>query len=387
MNKKILCFWNIIYILCFINSTTSVPPLYCHQQINTSDCGGAPTPVFSYYKPGSRCEIEIWRGCATFNKFDDEYQCVHTCIFSFLKSSEESSLELLMHNESNCDKDLNTTKCTDEIIPVYTYKRKKKKCVQANWKGCHTDNKFPDEKSCIAQCIPNANKTNFIEKLSHLVPKDANNINTVLNKILKHDIEELTLTTEFFPEETTVDTSLTDLAKSDDIDDSLKENITTVEGTTTDIFDENTTETTTLTTTLSTTGLITSVETSTTLTIPTTTTAATTTEAPTTQITTETPTTTTTSVATTTPTTTTTTTAAPTTTTTSIATTTPTTTPTTTRVPTTTTTSPPTIALTSSPTTTPSTTPTTTTPTTTTIPPSGTVEEVVVPSVDDYDDD
>ncbi|XP_013181966.1 PREDICTED: transcription initiation factor TFIID subunit 12-like [Papilio xuthus] len=373
MNKKVLCFWNTVYIFYFINITTSLPPLYCQQQINTSDCGGAPTPVFSYYKPGSRCEIEIWRGCATLNKFDDEYQCVHTCMFSFLKSSEETSVELLMHNESNCDKKLNTTKCTDEIIPVYTYKRKKKKCVQANWKGCSTNNKFPDKKSCIAQCIPNVNKTSFIEQLSHLVSKDADNVNSVLNKIIKDNFEELTLTTEFVPEETAVDTSLIDLVKTYDIDESSKENITTFEDTTLDKVVENTSEMTTLTTTLTTVS-ITSAEASTVTTMQITTTAATSTEAPRAQIT-KRQTTTTTLAPTTAPT------SAPTTAPTSA----PTLAPTTvlTLAPTTA----PTTALSLAPTSAPTSGPTTTTPTTTTIPPSGTVEEVVVPSVDDYDDD
>lgn len=236
----------------------------------------------------------------------------------------------------NCDKDLNTTKCTDEIIPVYTYERKKKRCIQADWKGCSTDNKFLDESSCIANCMPNSNEKSFLKKLSHLVPKDANNINSVLNKIIKHDFEELKLTTEFFPEETTDYTSLSDLAKLDDVDTSV-ENVTVEDKT---VTVENNSET--LLTTLST-ELTTSAEPSTTLTTPTT-------EA-TTQIT-------------------------------------ETTISTTTSAPTliqASASSPPTSETTSASTSAPTTT-TATTPTTTTIPPSGTVEEVVVPSVDDYDD-
>ena len=37
--------------------------------------------MFSYYKPGSRCEIETWRGCPTLNKFETEEECTNICIF------------------------------------------------------------------------------------------------------------------------------------------------------------------------------------------------------------------------------------------------------------------------------------------------------------------
>lgn len=56
------------------------PSDYCNAQLNTSDCAMRPIPVFTYYKPGSRCEIELWRGCTTLNKFEDEYECAHFCI-------------------------------------------------------------------------------------------------------------------------------------------------------------------------------------------------------------------------------------------------------------------------------------------------------------------
>ncbi|KAI8435313.1 hypothetical protein MSG28_003643 [Choristoneura fumiferana] len=36
---------------------------YCSAPLNKSDCGLSPTPVFSYYKPGSICKIAMWRGC------------------------------------------------------------------------------------------------------------------------------------------------------------------------------------------------------------------------------------------------------------------------------------------------------------------------------------
>lgn len=36
-----------------------------------------------YWRPGSRCEVGLWRGCLpNFNMFQDEYECVATCIYS-----------------------------------------------------------------------------------------------------------------------------------------------------------------------------------------------------------------------------------------------------------------------------------------------------------------
>ncbi|CAH4011842.1 unnamed protein product [Pieris brassicae] len=36
-----------------------------------------------YWRPGSRCEVGLWRGCLpNLNMFQDEYECVATCIYS-----------------------------------------------------------------------------------------------------------------------------------------------------------------------------------------------------------------------------------------------------------------------------------------------------------------
>lgn len=63
-------------------SSSLVVPEYCLQPLNSDDCGAKPTAVMTYWKPGSRCEIDIWRGCPTANKFEDEYNCSSTCIFN-----------------------------------------------------------------------------------------------------------------------------------------------------------------------------------------------------------------------------------------------------------------------------------------------------------------
>ncbi|XP_039764453.1 uncharacterized protein LOC120636941, partial [Pararge aegeria] len=61
----------------------SVPPEACFATFRWEDCGGPPRQVLYYWKPGSRCEVGIWRGCLpNLNMFHDEYECVSTCIFS-----------------------------------------------------------------------------------------------------------------------------------------------------------------------------------------------------------------------------------------------------------------------------------------------------------------
>lgn len=87
--NKLLFYYCVLTIffkcpLIFLNFTNLkiflAPNNYCYSELNKSDCAMPPTPVFTYYKPGSRCEIEIWRGCSTLNKFDNEYECSHYCI-------------------------------------------------------------------------------------------------------------------------------------------------------------------------------------------------------------------------------------------------------------------------------------------------------------------
>ncbi|KAH9631593.1 hypothetical protein HF086_004360, partial [Spodoptera exigua] len=91
------------------------PPQYCLAPFNHSDCKLPPRQVFAYYKPGSRCELEVWRGCPTLNKFDNEYQCSMNCIFRSRKVVEP-------------------TQPIDE------------------WGGCATYNKFDTKAECIEKC-------------------------------------------------------------------------------------------------------------------------------------------------------------------------------------------------------------------------------------------
>ncbi|CAK1544310.1 unnamed protein product [Leptosia nina] len=60
-----------------------VPPAICFAKFRWEDCGRPPVPVMYYWRPGSRCEVGLWRGCLpNLNMFQDEYECVATCIYS-----------------------------------------------------------------------------------------------------------------------------------------------------------------------------------------------------------------------------------------------------------------------------------------------------------------
>ncbi|CAB3250638.1 unnamed protein product [Arctia plantaginis] len=70
-------------IILLTRSTNAVPPSACFANFRWEDCGRDPEPKMYYWKPGSRCEVGIWRGCLpSLNMFKDEYECVSTCVFS-----------------------------------------------------------------------------------------------------------------------------------------------------------------------------------------------------------------------------------------------------------------------------------------------------------------
>ncbi|XP_068629725.1 uncharacterized protein [Battus philenor] len=393
-----------------MNCTYSVPPLYCLQRLNTSDCHGAPTPVFSYYKPGSRCEIKIWRGCPTTNKFDDEYQCSHHCIARFLYRFHDKP------TKNSCHKIFKRSRCTKQTIPVYTYNSKRKRCERALWKGCKTDNKFLEESTCLATCKPNDEDNRFVDALKFL-PSEAEKIHSILDAFVNQEellkdtdvshtptthqttqIYEQTVTQSisFMPSDTTVE-RVTSVITDETLQDINVKNTTPL---TTPTITDPTTTSTILTTTITKAPLTSTAPTTETISTSTPTTATPTTITPTTATpttitpTTATPTTITTPTTATTAkilTSTTTTTAALLTTTmatifSSMTTTTKTaTTPTTTTAAKTSTTTAATQSIIHSETTT-EITKAETFKTTTNIPPSGTVEEVVVPGADYTED-
>uniref|UniRef100_A0A2H1VQV7 SFRICE_011897 n=1 Tax=Spodoptera frugiperda TaxID=7108 RepID=A0A2H1VQV7_SPOFR len=78
-----------------------------------------PKPVMYYWKPGSRCEVGMWRGCLpNINMFKDEYECVSTCIFSVraAPSDYHEFNEIDMDTETTTDfafENVTDANCTD----------------------------------------------------------------------------------------------------------------------------------------------------------------------------------------------------------------------------------------------------------------------------------
>ncbi|XP_022819407.1 uncharacterized protein LOC111351619 [Spodoptera litura] len=119
----------------------TVPPEYCLAPFNHSDCKLPPQHVFAYYKPGSRCELEVWRGCPTLNKFENEYLCSMNCIFRSRMPGSEFD---------ECTITLETKQCTNVTQTVYTHVDGH--CIKAEWRGCQTFNKFDSKAECDEKC-------------------------------------------------------------------------------------------------------------------------------------------------------------------------------------------------------------------------------------------
>ncbi|XP_053607039.1 uncharacterized protein LOC128673301 [Plodia interpunctella] len=81
--------YNTVLIILFyffqitVKGVYTLPPDRCFMNFRWDDCGQPATAVIYYYKPGSRCEVGMWRGCLpNHNMFANEYECVSTCIFT-----------------------------------------------------------------------------------------------------------------------------------------------------------------------------------------------------------------------------------------------------------------------------------------------------------------
>ncbi|KAJ8722931.1 hypothetical protein PYW07_004111 [Mythimna separata] len=153
----------------------TVPPEYCLSPLNRSDCNGPPKTVFSYYKPGSRCEIETWRGCPTLNKFQNEYLCSLSCIF-----------RMKVPNENPCHTPINQGKCGEQTSLVYTHINGI--CELVAWSGCPSPNKFPDKHLCEKTCQ--------VETVDEMLLKLDDNSLSDITHLLEHMIEEVMTTTE-----------------------------------------------------------------------------------------------------------------------------------------------------------------------------------------------
>ncbi|CAH2104183.1 unnamed protein product [Euphydryas editha] len=93
----------------------AVPPEACSAAFRWDDCGSPPVHVIYYWKPGSRCEVGIWRGCLpNLNMFKDEYECAATCIFTLRAEAEDYHVLGAVENLDN----LTITDSKENTYPI-----------------------------------------------------------------------------------------------------------------------------------------------------------------------------------------------------------------------------------------------------------------------------
>uniref|UniRef100_A0A2H1W7Z5 SFRICE_024017 n=1 Tax=Spodoptera frugiperda TaxID=7108 RepID=A0A2H1W7Z5_SPOFR len=212
------CSWCVqsylVVVFNVLHTVWTVPPHHCLAKFNHSDCHLPPRPVFAYYKPGSRCEIEIWRGCPTLNKFENEYACAQNCIF------RNSSVPIEEIDE--CSLKLNTEMCDNETHTVYT--NVDGQCIEAEWGGCETHNKFDSEEECLETCHIEIKEPSSGNSQENEILQDIND----LLKYLISEATENTQTEETYTEDTTTDDTTTDDTTIDDttVDDTTADDTT-----------------------------------------------------------------------------------------------------------------------------------------------------------------
>ncbi|XP_049866791.1 uncharacterized protein LOC126367346 isoform X1 [Pectinophora gossypiella] len=195
----------------------TVPPEYCFKNLNRTDCGGKPTHVFTYYREGSRCEIEVWKGCPTRNRFDSEATCSHFCIGRLRYEENEIPDEPI---KNPCKGTFNGGDCSSSPLEVYTYDQQSNRCVKRIWKGCtgSNQNMFKDEIQCMDMCV-GIDRDWWVDKLNNLTSKE------------QHDIDKVL---EVITEESTTDGSTTE----DSMGESMIEDATEIPTTTLDEYDD-----------------------------------------------------------------------------------------------------------------------------------------------------
>ncbi|XP_050345124.1 uncharacterized protein LOC126770033 [Nymphalis io] len=171
----------------FIKNIYTAPPDYCLQSLNTSECNFIPIKVFSYYKPGSRCELEEWRGCPSDNKFDTEEECKNVCIKSYSFGYEKS--KKVFYNggkKAKCVTPLNIYNCNNNATKAFVYNKAINNCDEIIWTGCpHMGNVFEEKLDCLQTCY--RGDLNWHEKLSIMSNKQADQLETILNNISIED--------------------------------------------------------------------------------------------------------------------------------------------------------------------------------------------------------
>lgn len=76
---------------------------------------------------------------------------------------------------------MNTNDCNKEPVPVYTYDSVTNTCIQAEWKGCDSKNKFEDEETCQKKC----GIYQWEQKISKLSLDEVQEIDEILDDVLK----------------------------------------------------------------------------------------------------------------------------------------------------------------------------------------------------------
>ncbi|CAH0718787.1 unnamed protein product, partial [Brenthis ino] len=159
-----------------------VPPDFCFENFNRSDCKVAPQQVFSYYKPGSRCEKETWRGCPTLNKFESQAECVHLCIFHFgneINGSKPTGNKKAAN--AVCLNPVNIKYCNDNLTKVFIYNKFLNTCVSIIWGGCpYPDNVFENKSDCLETCF----RLDWNEKVKEIPETQTNEVEEILDNFI-----------------------------------------------------------------------------------------------------------------------------------------------------------------------------------------------------------
>ncbi|XP_046964552.1 uncharacterized protein LOC124533370 [Vanessa cardui] len=179
----------ICLIINFIKRIYAVPPEYCLQNLNRSNCNLMPLKVFTYYKPGSRCELEEWRGCPTYNRFDTEENCINICINYDYTTSKTG-----FHSggvKRHCVKPLNIYKCNKKATKAFVYNKAKNDCEEIIWTGCpQIGNVFEEKLDCLQTCYKG--DLNWYKSIKMLSNKIADQLSKMLNSLLITDSDATT---------------------------------------------------------------------------------------------------------------------------------------------------------------------------------------------------
>ncbi|XP_063359882.1 uncharacterized protein LOC134649097 [Cydia amplana] len=166
----------------------------CETPLNSSDCGLPSTVVYTYYSQSSVCYPDLWRGCPTNNKFNNEDECLKSCVMYFEvteptpKKNDAIASKVQVKTNTNsqsvkiyrCDVPLNISPCTKQMKLVYTYSDEINSCIMAVWSGCPTENMFPDITSCQDNC--QEKKDNKLKQKDKSTVQEASN---VLKELIK----------------------------------------------------------------------------------------------------------------------------------------------------------------------------------------------------------